>query len=106
MARVDGVDYTEQGVEDIRQLLIEIRSDAMTEAIDRAPGDMGVWQRITGLTHAIVFLAEYRDVVESIEDTDGVIKWTPTSTDLNNEVLDDEDTPDMGVHRFDGGGFM
>jgi hypothetical protein len=51
---VDGVEYTREAVEDVRQLVIELRGGAL---------DAGRMDYAAGLSHAIVYLAELAEVM-------------------------------------------
>jgi len=58
MTRVDGVDYTPSGVEDIRQQVIILRDGAIKQS------DF-TWAVI--LSHTIAYLAEYADLLKERE---------------------------------------
>lgn len=58
MSRVEGVDYTPEGIESVRQLLIELRDGAL---------QTGWMHYAVGLSHAIAYLSEYREVVANID---------------------------------------
>jgi hypothetical protein len=52
MARVDGVEYTPEAVESVRELVIELRNASLdAERFDYA----------VGLSHAIAYLGEYKE---------------------------------------------
>lgn len=56
--RVAGVDYSSEGVEDVRRGLIEIRAAAM-----KVPH----WDAVVLLSHAIALLADYADSRRLVE---------------------------------------
>jgi len=58
MTRVDGVLYTREGVEDIRQQVIKLRDSALEQA--------DFWWAVT-LSHTIAYLAEYADLLKAQE---------------------------------------
>lgn len=56
MQRVDGVEYTPEAIQSIREMIIELRN----AALDAERFDYGV-----GLSHALVYLSHYKKHVEA-----------------------------------------
>ena len=54
MARVDGVEYTPEAVESVRELVIELRNGAL---------DANRFDYAVGLSHAIAYLGEYKELL-------------------------------------------
>lgn len=54
--KVDGVDYTPEGIEELREEAIKVRDVALVE---------GEFQGATFMTHIIALLAYLKEIVES-----------------------------------------
>jgi hypothetical protein len=55
MTRVDGVEYTPEAVEDVREQLVELRNGALDQ-------QEFTWAVL--LSHAIAYLGSYKEVLE------------------------------------------
>lgn len=55
--RVEGVEYTPEAVESVRQLLVDIRDTALAR---------GWFHDAAGLSHAIVYLSHYAEALRSV----------------------------------------
>ena len=95
-SRVQGVDYRPEAIDDVRRLVIELRDAALEQA---------KFEWAVGLSHAIAYLADYRDLLPAqtrpSEGDDGTHRQEQNA-DRQGQVQDREQAQDSDQDQDQG----